>query len=107
MNIQPGAALLFDIDGTLVDTDRLHLDAFNRAFAPFGHHFDAARFRAELQAFSMASIMDRFLFLPRLLHLADAPMAIVLGRVFAALLFLHLGNPSWAAAKREQQSNIV
>jgi len=61
MNIQPGAALLFDIDGTLVDTDRLHLDAFNRAFAPFGHHFDAARFRAELQGFSMASIMDRFL----------------------------------------------
>lgn len=56
-----GAALLFDIDGTLVDTDRLHLEAFNRVFAPLGHRFDAARFKAELQGFSMASIMERFL----------------------------------------------
>jgi len=61
MIIQTGAALLFDIDGTLVDTDRLHLEAFNRTFAPLGHHFDAARFKAELQGFSMTSIMDRFL----------------------------------------------
>ena len=55
------AALLFDIDGTLVDTDRLHLEAFNRVFGPLGHKFDAARFRAELQGFSAASIMERFL----------------------------------------------
>lgn len=61
MTIQTGAALLFDIDGTLVDTDRLHLEAFNRTFAPLGHHFDAPRFKAELQGFSMTSIMDRFL----------------------------------------------
>ena len=61
MIIQTGAALLFDIDGTLVDTDRLHLEAFNRTFAPLGHTFDAARFKAELQGFSMSSIMDRFL----------------------------------------------
>lgn len=60
MNIAPGAALLFDIDGTLVDTDRLHLQAFNDVFTPFGHRFDAARFRAELQGFSIASIVDRF-----------------------------------------------
>ncbi|MBI4922878.1 MAG: HAD-IA family hydrolase [Devosia nanyangense] len=55
------AALLFDIDGTLVDTDRLHLEAFNRVFGPLGQTFDAARFRAELQGFSMTSIMDRLL----------------------------------------------
>ena len=45
----PGAALLFDIDGTLADTDPLHLEAFNRSFAPFGHSFDRARFVRELQ----------------------------------------------------------
>lgn len=61
MDIKAGAALLFDIDGTLVDTDRLHLQAFNQVFAPFGHSFDAARFKAELQGFSMVSIMERFL----------------------------------------------
>jgi phosphoglycolate phosphatase len=26
---KPGKALLFDIDGTLADTDPLHLEAFN------------------------------------------------------------------------------
>lgn len=61
MIIRDGAALLFDIDGTLVDTDRLHLEAFNRIFGPLGHSFDTARFKAELQGFSMTSIMDRFL----------------------------------------------
>ena len=60
MDILPGAALLFDIDGTLVDTDRLHLQAFNDVFAPLGHRFDATRFKAELQGFSIASIVARF-----------------------------------------------
>lgn len=60
MDILPGAALLFDIDGTLVDTDRLHLQAFNDVFGPHGHHFNAARFKAELQGFSIASIIARF-----------------------------------------------
>lgn len=61
MTPAPGACLLFDIDGTLVDTDSLHLEAFNRVFGPHGHTFDAPRFRAELQGFSLASIMERFL----------------------------------------------
>jgi HAD superfamily hydrolase (TIGR01509 family) len=61
MNVLPGAALLFDIDGTLVDTDRLHLQAFNDVFGPLGHRFDAARFKAELQGFSIASIIAHFL----------------------------------------------
>lgn len=54
-------ALLFDIDGTLTDTDALHLEAFNRVFGPRGHVFDRARFTRELQGFSMASIRERFL----------------------------------------------
>jgi HAD superfamily hydrolase (TIGR01509 family) len=56
-----GKALLFDIDGTLTDTDALHLEAFNRVFAPRGHVFDHARFTRELQGFSLASIKQRFL----------------------------------------------
>jgi HAD superfamily hydrolase (TIGR01509 family) len=56
-----GKALLFDIDGTLADTDALHLQAFNQVFGPRGHIFDHARFSKELQGFSNASISERFL----------------------------------------------
>jgi HAD superfamily hydrolase (TIGR01509 family) len=61
MPSESGRALLFDIDGTLTDTDALHLEAFNQIFAPRGHVFDHARFTRELQGFSMASIKERFL----------------------------------------------
>lgn len=54
-------ALLFDIDGTLADTDPLHLAAFNQVLGPHGHSFDHARFGKELQGFSNASIGERFL----------------------------------------------
>jgi HAD superfamily hydrolase (TIGR01509 family) len=54
-------ALLFDIDGTLTDTDALHLEAFNEVLGPHGHAFDHARFTRELQGFSNASISERFL----------------------------------------------
>src|SRR5436305_1167132 len=54
-------ALLFDIDGTLTDTDALHLDAFNEVLGAYGHVFDHARFARELQGFSTASISERFL----------------------------------------------
>jgi HAD superfamily hydrolase (TIGR01509 family) len=54
-------ALLFDIDGTLADTDALHLQAFNQIFGPRGHVFDHARFTKELQGFSNVSIGERFL----------------------------------------------
>ena len=57
----PGKALLFDIDGTLADTDALHLEAFNLVLGPRGHVFDHARFTKELQGFSNASISSRFL----------------------------------------------
>jgi len=56
-----GKALLFDIDGTLADTDALHLEAFNQVLGPRGHIFDQARFSKELQGFSNASIGTRFL----------------------------------------------
>ena len=54
-------ALLFDIDGTLADTDALHLEAFNLVLGPRGHVFDHGRFTRELQGFSNASISGRFL----------------------------------------------
>jgi HAD superfamily hydrolase (TIGR01509 family) len=57
----PEKALLFDIDGTLADTDALHLQAFNLILGPRGHVFDHARFSRELQGFSNASIAERFL----------------------------------------------
>lgn len=50
-------ALLFDIDGTLSDTDSLHLLAFNETFAPYGHHFDKARYNAEIQGQANVAIM--------------------------------------------------
>lgn len=60
MNPLPGAALLFDIDGTLVDSDRLHLQAFNMVMGPFGHTFDRERFTRELQGLANEAIMTRF-----------------------------------------------
>jgi phosphoglycolate phosphatase len=58
---RPQKALLFDIDGTLVDTDALHVEAFNHVFKPRGHVFDRARAAKELLGFSNASIRERFL----------------------------------------------
>ena len=57
----PGKALLFDIDGTLADTDALHVEAFNHVFGPRGHVFDRARAAKELMGFSTASLAERFL----------------------------------------------
>jgi HAD superfamily hydrolase (TIGR01509 family) len=56
-----GKALLFDIDGTLADTDALHLEAFNQVLGPRSYVFDHASFSRELQGFSNASISERFL----------------------------------------------
>jgi HAD superfamily hydrolase (TIGR01509 family) len=56
-----GKALLFDIDGTLADTDALHVEAFNQVFGPRGHVFDRERAAKELMGFSTASISERFL----------------------------------------------
>ncbi len=61
MPLRPGAALLFDIDGTLVESDPLHLQAFNMVFGPRGHHFDRERFGRELQGLANEAIAARFL----------------------------------------------
>jgi HAD superfamily hydrolase (TIGR01509 family) len=71
-----GAALLFDIDGTLVDTDPLHLEAFNQTFAPFGHSFDRERFALELQGLANEAIARRFV--PHLS--AEDGMAVMRGK---------------------------
>lgn len=42
-NWQHLKAVLFDIDGTLVDSNYLHVDAWSRAFAEVGHPVDAWR----------------------------------------------------------------
>lgn len=61
MPLNPGAALLFDIDGTLVESDPLHLEAFNQVFEPYGHRFDQVRFSQELQGLANVAIAARFL----------------------------------------------
>jgi HAD superfamily hydrolase (TIGR01509 family) len=58
---RPEKALLFDIDGTLADTDSLHLEAFNLILGPRGHVFDHESFTRELQGFSSVSISERYL----------------------------------------------
>lgn len=56
----PGAALFFDIDGTLADTDPLHLEAFNRTFEPYGQHFEKERFAVELHGMANEAIARKF-----------------------------------------------
>ncbi len=55
-----GGALLFDIDGTLANTDPLHLKAFNRCLGRAAMCSISALFE-ELQGFANASIGERFL----------------------------------------------
>ena len=54
-------ALLFDLDGTLVDSDGDHLAAFQEVFAPFGITLDRALYAAEIMGASNAMIGARFL----------------------------------------------
>jgi HAD superfamily hydrolase (TIGR01509 family) len=61
MQSESGKALLFDIDGTLADTDALHIQAFNHILGPRGHVFDRARAARELLGFSNAALAERFL----------------------------------------------
>jgi len=55
------AALLFDLDGTLVDTDPLHLAAFNQELAPYGRSIDLPWYQTRIMGFSNAEIMPRLL----------------------------------------------
>jgi len=67
------AALLFDLDGTLIDSDPVHLRAFQRVFAAHGVVVDQAIFTARIQGFGNAAIGDYFL--P---HLSEAERAATL-----------------------------
>lgn len=68
-------ALLFDLDGTLVDTDHLHLDAFNQLFAEHGINVDRATYTAKIMGKPNTGIAETFL--P---HLPAADAAAILAR---------------------------
>jgi len=54
-------ALLFDLDGTLVDTDAEHLVAFQQVFAPYGIALDRALYTQKIMGFSNELIAREFL----------------------------------------------
>jgi beta-phosphoglucomutase-like phosphatase (HAD superfamily) len=53
--------LLFDLDGTLVDSDPEHLVAFQRVFAPHGIELDHAEYAAKIMGASNEMIASRYL----------------------------------------------
>lgn len=55
------AALLFDLDGTLVDSDAKHLAAFQRVFASYGIAVDPATYERDIHGASNESIGRVFL----------------------------------------------
>lgn len=68
------SCLLFDLDGTLVHTDPVHLEAFNAMLAPFGRAVDEAFYQQHVMGRQNAAIMrDIFPDLPEAEHrrLAD------------------------------------
>ena len=70
--------LLFDLDGTLVHTDPVHMKAFNQMLEPFGQHVDEAYYLANIMGRQNAAIMrDMFPDMPETEHrrLADAKEA--------------------------------
>jgi HAD superfamily hydrolase (TIGR01509 family) len=54
-------ALLFDLDGTLVDSDAEHLVAFQRVLAPHGIKLDRSEYAANIMGASNAMIARRYL----------------------------------------------
>jgi HAD superfamily hydrolase (TIGR01509 family) len=54
-------ALLFDLDGTLVDSDAEHLVAFQRVFAPRGIKLDRSEYAANIMGASNEMIARRYL----------------------------------------------
>ena len=54
-------ALLFDLDGTLVDSDADHLVAFQTVFAPFGISLNRALYTTHIMGASNAMIGESFL----------------------------------------------
>jgi HAD superfamily hydrolase (TIGR01549 family) len=48
MNIRAVLAFIFDIDGTLVDSNQLHVESWDRAFRRFGKQFLREKLRAQI-----------------------------------------------------------
>ena len=53
--------LLFDLDGTLVETDHLHFQAFKSVFAPYGVTLDWEAYRKRIMGGANAAIAASFL----------------------------------------------
>jgi HAD superfamily hydrolase (TIGR01509 family) len=53
----PKFVCLFDLDGTMVDTDALHLNAYNTLLGEFGRAVDAAYYKRHIMGFPNAQIM--------------------------------------------------
>jgi len=71
-------ALLFDLDGTLVDSDAEHLVAFQRVFAPHGVKLDRSEYAAHIMGASNEMIASRYLAhlsLPEQVAILDAKEA--------------------------------
>ncbi len=49
-------ALLFDLDGTMVDTDHLHIEAWNAVLANDGRRIDAEFYRAHIMGFDAEAV---------------------------------------------------
>ena len=96
-------ALLFDLDGTMVDTDVLHLNAYNTLLGAFGRAVDAAYYKRRIMGFPNAQIMaELFPDRPVAAHLAfterkEDLFRAQLGRLEPTAGLLDL--LSWAAAR--------
>lgn len=77
--------LLFDLDGTLTDTDALHFEAFQQLLAPYGRSLSKAEFERRVIGATNVSVMA-YLFpdLPRERHEALDEEKEALFRVLAA-----------------------
>jgi HAD superfamily hydrolase (TIGR01509 family) len=60
MNARARGALLFDIDGTLADTDPLHIRAFNEMLAAFGRSITHEEYFLRVMGFINAEIFKDF-----------------------------------------------
>jgi HAD superfamily hydrolase (TIGR01509 family) len=60
MNKSYKGAILFDIDGTLADTDPLHIKAFNVMLDRFGRHISSEEYFKRVMGYTNADIMQDF-----------------------------------------------
>ena len=101
-------ALLFDLDGTLVDSDPEHLAAFQRVFAPHGISLDHSEYAANIMGASNELIASRYLSHLSLLEQAatlDAKEAAYrdnlrdLEPILGALALLDYADRAWTQAR--------